>query len=391
MVGNRTIDQVVQGYRYPTETPRSRRLSSTDKLVYVWLLQRINTHGEVYYSHAGTAKSLSLSERQVQYSLARLKGEDVREPSGRVRLGLKHALIRQVETGGTRTTDTGCERKANKYMAVWHPVFDGGKLEFSDMDPVHTVHPVETESTAQVCTHPGAQDAPTPGAQNAPAPGAQCAPKSSIQESSTNNPPEKSSSAKAENRAGSECSVVVEPENEAPKPKSSIDDEERGRVTIVLQGTFLTATDKLKALVAAKSHNGQRLRKPDLEQIEESLEEHNATIADLIEMLTDQGHVWNRWKNPIGLVKDKARQYKAQNANTYVPKPYNAPREHAARPESKPEPAKCPDCFCEQGKGAVLEGDFFAPCKCATPEFADYLARKRLLAPSSASSEVRAA
>lgn len=122
---------------------------------------------------------------------------------------------------------------------------------------------------------------------------------------------------------------------------------------------YANGREHLKAIYLAKS--GDHAPIDFLERIESILVSQGKSFEDFVSALATRQHLPNPWKNPAGLLTNLARS---------IFRPPTSP------PQEKPKP-KCPVCFADDRRGAILQDGAIVPCpKCSTPEWIAELARK---------------
>lgn len=124
--------------------------------------------------------------------------------------------------------------------------------------------------------------------------------------------------------SGTRTAVSIRDASPPQKPLGKADDE-----SILDPAEYATSEDELKAIVRAKT--GQDIPRKELIWIKERLELQGVTVEDFVAVVRE--HARNDWKNPIGFLKDFARNFRR---NT---RPAAPPLQKSAAGNQQP---KCP-------------------------------------------------
>jgi hypothetical protein len=118
----------------------------------------------------------------------------------------------------------------------------------------------------------------------------------------------------------------------------------------------------MKALYSAKT--GQSFRVDDLDAIESIL--FDAGVSWEVYVADVRGHSWDRIRNPVGFLKDRAKKSRTLTRKSSRP---------VTAAEAADRAYKCDLCGSRvRGEGAVPVDGKAVPCSCASPE---WIARQR--------------
>lgn len=295
----------------PERIARSRALSMTAKVCYGHLLRRAGKNDSCWPSYRDIAENTGLQERQTMR-------------------GIKELINAQLIRRGVRTVETG-RQTSNKYVFIWGPILQG------EGDTSDTLLPVVSDQGTLTSTTPSGVSEMTP-----------------LEVKKINHHQgrdSKGSSARAESTVRG--SAAIEAERAAPQ---RADDDEPRRVE------YASGKDELKAIYFAKT--GEQFRIADLDAIEASLVAAGVTweafAADV------RAHSWDRIKNPVGFLKNRAKNFRAITRRSTAP---------VTAAEAAVQNYRCPICSSRTpGEGARIVSGRWEPCTCAGPE---YIQRQR--------------
>lgn len=300
------------GLFIPERIAASTVLSMTDKVCYGHLLRRAGKNDRCWPSYRDIAESTGLQKRQAKRAVKALVGAQ---------------LIRSVP----RSDESG-RQTSNGYEFIWGPILQG-EGDRSDTLP-----------RTQRDTGRGTDKTPTRESETTPL------------EAKNINHHQGSNTQGSSEEVESTDHAESSPQSDRP-PSQRADDAARGKTE------YASGKDELKAIYFAKT--GESFRVADLDAIESILFGASITwetfVADI------RGHSWERIRNPIGFLKNRAKHFHALNRTCCGP---------VTASEAADRDYRCNECGSTvRGEGVLIGADReWVPCKCASPE---YVARQR--------------
>ena len=300
------------GIFIPEKIAASTALSPTTKNCYGHLLRRAGKNNRCWPSHRDIAKHIGVGRRQVMRSLKELVGAE---------------LIRPI----TRTDASG-RQTSNEYEFIWGPILQG------EGDTSDTLPGAKSDRGTVTRATPTMVSGMTP-----------------LEVKKINHHLGRNK----QRSVGQVASTVQDysvPESDHLSSQK-VDDAEP------VSAEYASGKEELKAIYLAKT--GVHFSVVDLDAIEVMLFCAGVTwevfVADV------RRHSWDKIKNPVGFLKNRAKKFRALTQVSRAP---------VTAAQAAEKDYRCPVCASTvRGEGAVIgaDGKWWA-CRCASPE---WVARQR--------------